>query len=184
MKKSASMFLFAIMLCASFSACSFVNEFGLRELKETDMIAFDSWGNTLNFSTIEVNKIILSGETGSEFICSTSSCDIQKEGKFLLDTHVGNTSVTVPSGSTIYWSYRYNADGGMLYAQNEQIWLEFINQKDSHIVGYAVVRVDKVADYCYEPTVVRSAIFPKDDGEYQEITTEQVMQLIKNVEKN
>ncbi len=178
MKKIIPMFLFVVALCAALSACSSVNELGLREANDGDMISFDLWGNTGNISTVEVNKITLTGEDGSEFVCSVRSGDVQEEGQFLLDTHTGGTTVTVPSGSTIYWSCRNYDEGGMSVARGEQIWLEFINQKNSHIVGYAVVRVDKIAEYHYEPTIVRAVTFPQVDGAYQSVTMEQVARLI------
>ncbi len=171
-----------VSACALFTACSSVNEFGLREAKDSDMVAFEMWGDNV-VSTIEINRITLTGEEGSEFICSTSTGDMYSEGKFLLNTHSDGTSVTVSSGSTIYWSYRVYDEEEMHLVQNDRIWLEFINQKDSHIVGYAVVRVDKIADYNYEPTVVKSVTFPKEDGEYQAVTMEQVAQLMSNLEK-
>lgn len=171
-----------VSACALLTACSSVNEFGLREVKDSDMVAFEMWGDNV-VSTIEINKITLTGEDGSEFICSTSTGDVYSEGKFLLNTHEDGTSVTVPSGSTIYWDYRVYDEEEMQLVQNDRIWLEFINQKDSHIVGYAVVRVDKIADYHYEPTLVKSVTFPKEDGEHQAVTTEQVAQLMSNLEK-
>lgn len=174
--------LLVLTVCLMFSACGSVNELGLREIKDSDMIAFDMWGDYV-VSTIEINKITLTGEDGSEFICSTSTGDVYSEGKFLLNTHSDGTSVTVSSGSTIYWDYRVYDEEGMQLVQNDRIWLEFINQKDSHIVGYAVVRVDKIADYNYQPTVVKSVTFPKAGGKYQEVTTEQVAQLMRSAEK-
>ncbi len=168
---------------ALLTACSSVNEFGLRESKDSDMVAFEMWGDHV-VSTIEINKITLTGEDGSEFICSTSTGDVYSEGKFLPNTHEDGTSVTVPSGSTIYWDYRVYDEEEMQLVQNDRIWLEFINQKDSHIVGYAVVRVDKIADYNYEPTLVKSVTFPKEDGEYQAVTMEQVAQLMRSAEQS
>lgn len=183
MKLKCFMLFCILMICTTMTACGgTINEFGIREIESGNMITFDMWGRN-DVSTIEINQITLMGENGSEFVCSTSSGDAGKEGKFLLSTHLDGTSVTVPSGSTIYWSYRNYAGEGMQLAQCDRIWLEFINQKDSHIIGYAVVRVDKIADYNYEPTVVKSVTFPKRDGEYQAVTMEQVAQMMSDLEK-
>ena len=43
MKKIIPMFLFVVALCAALSACSSVNELGLREANDGDMISFDLW---------------------------------------------------------------------------------------------------------------------------------------------
>lgn len=170
--------------CIVLAACGVENELGFREENDGDMVSFNFWGDTAGFSTVEVNQITLTGEEGSEFLCTTSSGDLQKEGRFLLDTQSGDTSVTVPSGSTIFWAYRYYDEEGMKLAQDDQIWLEFINRKDENIVGYAVVRVDKITDCNYEPTVVKSVTFPHVNGRYQTVTMEQVAQLISNAEQN
>lgn len=177
-----SLLLLVFPLCVTFASCSSVNEFGLREAKDSNMVAFEMWGDFV-VSTIEINRITLTGEEGSEFICSTSTGDVNSEGKFLLNTREDGTSVTVPSGSTVFWSCRDYDEEGMQLAQNDRIWLEFINQKDSHIIGYAVVRVDKISDYNYEPTVVKSVTFPKENGKYQAVTREQVAQLMKDAEQ-
>ena len=68
----------------------------------------------------------------------------------------------------------------MTTAQNDCIWLEFVNQKKHRILGYAVVRVDKVSDLVYEPTLIKSVTFPRLNW----VTMEQVEQLMDAVEKN
>lgn len=179
-------FMTAIMLVAgiSLSACGSENELGLREQKDNGMIALDVWGNTMAYSTTQINRITLSGEDGSEFVCSTKSDLLEKEGRFLSNTQSGDTSLTVANGSTVFWAYRYYDENGMQIAQNDRIWLEFINRKDSRILGYAVVRVDKIANYHYEANVVKSVTFPQVNGMYQTVTEDQVHQLMNHLEKN
>lgn len=179
MKLKHFMIFCILMICTTMTACGgTVNELGIREIENGNMVTFDLWG--LVASTFEVNKITLTGENGSEFICSTSSGDASKEGVFLLDSYSGGTSVAVPSGSTIFWSDRDYGEDGMTTAQNDCIWLEFVNQKKHRILGYAVVRVDKVSDLVYEPTLIKSVTFPKLNW----VTMEQVEQLMDEVEKN
>ncbi len=177
-------FFLVIPMFVFLFACTSENEFGIREKNDRSMVKLGGWGDTGGFSYSLVNRITLTGEEGSEFVCSTSSQDPKEEGTFVLDTlSKGATSETISSGTTIYWLYRYYDETEMFYPENETIWLEFINQKDSQIIGYAVVRVDKIADWYYEPEVVKAVTFPKMGGQYQTVTEEQVNQLIKNVEK-
>lgn len=149
------------------------------------MVQFGGWGDTLAISTIEVNGITLTGEEGSEFVCSTSSNNPKKEGCFIYRStppYSSDTPVTVSSGTTIFWSYHYSDETGSYNVENGPVWLEFINRKGSKILGYAVVRVDRIAKCHYEPEVVKAVIFPKVNGEYQKITEERVRLLMHSVE--
>lgn len=179
---SLSLSILLISMFAVLSACATENEFGIREKENKNMVKLDEWGDTGRFSTSYLNKITLTGEEGSEFVCSTSSNNPIDEGKFLSHTQTSDTLITVSSGTTISWYYRHYDETGMHIAENETIWLEFINRKDSQIIGYAVVRVDKIADYYYDAEVVKAVTFPKVGGNYQTVTEEQVNQLIKNAE--
>ncbi len=169
-------FFLVIPMFVFLFACTSENELGIREKKNKDMVKLNFGPVIISYSLS--NGITLTGEEGSEFVCTTSSQDPEKEGVFLLDTlSDGNPSVTVASGTTIYWFCNP-------FAVSEVTWLEFINQKDSQIIGYAVVRVETNADQgFYKPEVVKAVAFPKVGGKYQAITDEQVNQLIKNAEK-
>lgn len=181
-KRSLSFSLFFLMVSAFvfFGACN--AEIQIREENDETMVKLDNWGNTVAVSTVEVNLITLFGEEDSEFVCSTRRNDPKREGVFLSDTHSSGTPITVSSNSTLAWSCLYYDDANnMLIAKKDTIWLKFINRKDSRILGYAVVKVNKIADYNYEATVVKSVTFPKADGADQAITEKEVNRLIDNV---
>lgn len=171
-----------VMAATCFAGCASENQFGLREKNDENMVKLASWG--LVASTVEVNKIALTGEEGSEFVCSTSSNDPQEEGVFILNIRSSAASVTVSSGSSVYWSnVFYDDENYMSTAQKDTIWLEFINRKDSHTIGYAVVKVIKIDEIRYEAEVMKSVTFPKSEGKYQDVTNEQINRLIADVEK-
>ncbi len=189
MKKIVTILLAAIVSLSliSFGGCNgSKNELGFREEDAKGMIEMNFFGSKA-VSYCLVNEIALKGEEGSEFVCSTRLQDPKKEGLFLLDTHSSASSVTVASGTSIYWSDVYYDGTGTYFAENETIWLEFINRKDSNIIGYAVVRLEKLpeeASKTHDPTIVKAVTFPKTLGIfYQNVTEEQVGQLIKNAEK-
>lgn len=169
-----------LFACASVST----DELGFREKDDNNMLSFARWGYTGGYSTRLINEITLTGEEGSMFFCSTSTQDQKKEGGLHVDNRGPNgiPSATVESGASIFWWYRYYDEEGMHYPENDPIWLEFIKRKDSHILGYAVVRIDKIKECHYEPIVVKAVTFPKTNGKYQEVTKEQVQELMKNAE--
>lgn len=177
--------IFCIPMFAMLYACASVNKYGIREKGDKDMIKLNSWIDTGAISTSQVNHITLTGEEGSEFVCSTSSNDAYKEGNFwyYAPAVAYGTSITVSSGTTVYWSCLFYDDTGMQIVENETIWLEFVNRKNTDIIGYAVVRVDKISDYHYNAEVVKAVTFPKVNGEYQAVTEEQVNQLIDSIER-
>lgn len=182
---SLSLFLLMIPMFVFFGACNAGNK--IREENDESMVKLNSWIDTIAISTAQVNQITLTGEEDSEFVCSTSSNNAYKEGNFWYyapadasDKSIYGTSITVSSGTTVYWSFLHYDETEMHIAENETIWLEFINRKDSQIIGYAVVRVDKITDYHYKAEVVKAVAFPKVNGEYQTVTEKQVNRLIDN----
>ncbi len=167
----------------SFGGCNgSKNELGIREEDAKEMVEMESTLiNTMAVSYTLHNPITLTGEDESEFVC-TSLQDAGNEGGFhLKDASKDTSSITVASGTTIYWSSGFP---GKLGTSKEVFWFEFINRKESHILGYAVVKVERITDFYYVPTIVKSVTFPKTLGIfYQNVTEEQVGQLIKNAEK-
>ena len=184
MKKIFTILLASILALGgifAFAGCK--NEFGLLEQNSSGMVSFERWGETSNVSTVEVNLLTFTGEDGSSFVCSTRSKQLSSEGKLLCGEQEG-VSVIVSNGETVFWSARYCDDAGAQVAENDVVWIEVINQKDTHILGYAIVRVDKASDFNYQPTLVKAVTFPQVNGKYQAVTAEQVAQLIGNEEKN
>ena len=176
--------LLAMSMFTVLFACATENELGILEKTDNNMVTFEMWGDTMGISTAYINYTTLRGEEGSEFVCSTSTQDPMQEGLFLSDTRTGGTTLTTASGTTIFWTYQsYDEEGYLHFSENETIWLEFVNRKDSQIIGYAVVKVTRIDKYNYEPEVVKAVTFPRVNGEYQTVTEEQITQLIKNVEK-
>ena len=181
--KNTLCLLLAMSMFTVLFACATKNELGILEKTDNNMVTFKMWGFTGAISTVYINYTTLKGEEGSEFVCSTSTQDPKQEGLFLLDSRTADTTVTTASGTTIYWIYWANDEEGMHISENETIWLEIVNRKDSQIIGYAVVKVTRIGESNYEPEVVKAVTFPKVNDEYQTVTEEQVNLLINNAEK-
>ena len=168
-------------MLAALCACAPKNELGIREKENTNMVEFYMWGDVGGISTSRVNAITLTGKDGSEFVCSTSTGDPYKEGAFFVKKLAErDVPITVTSGTTVYWTFRNHEEDGMHYPENETIWLEIINRKDSKNIGYAVIKVDKISQFHYEPTLVKAVTF-QGIGKGS-LTDEQVEQLMKSVE--
>lgn len=183
-RRLLSLFLLIIPMFILLFGCNPKNEFGIREKNDKNMVKLDRWGDTSGISLTLVNDITLTGEEGSEFSCSIGSGDTKEAGTFLFGIHHDVTSATVSSGTTIYWFCQYSDGTESHISKAETVWLEFINRKDSQIIGYVVVKVNRIADFHYEPEVVKAVTFPKVNGKYQEVTDEQVNQLIAEIEKS
>lgn len=71
----------------------------------------------------------------------------------------------------------------------EPIYIDIILKKGSNIIGYAVISIvsPKAPDgsyiYAWRNKILKTSIFPKIKGRYQNITDEQVKMLISNVKK-
>ena len=181
--KNTLCLLLAMSMFTVLFACATKNEFGILEKTDNNMVKFCGWGNMIAISYTRVNGIAMTGEEGSESRCSINSGETKEAGTFLFNHRYDVTSATVESGTIIYWCFQYHDEVEVHNSEKEVVWLEFINQKDSHILGYAVVKVNRISQSYYEPEVVKAVTFPKVNDEYQTVTEEQVNLLINNAEK-
>lgn len=79
-----------------------------------------------------------------------------------------------------------NADN---YPEYDHVYTEIIIYCESHIVGYTIMRFDRIynefgATTNYDPYIVASVLFPKLNGEYQNIAKKYVDECIRTVKDN
>lgn len=90
-------------------------------------------------------------------------------------TNRGSAKVFVKAENTIYW-FHSNYD-------IEQAFVEIILREDENIIGYAVIGIVKQntsTGRLYKANILKAAFIPKIDGEYQNITDEQIKVAIEN----
>jgi len=86
-------------------------------------------------------------------------------------------NVQVKSSEGFWWTPEEQRSG------DEQIFVEVVLKLNSKILGYAVIEIytnDQFGDNYYAKNI-KSALFPKVNGKYQNITEKQVKKIIKKV---
>ena len=71
----------------------------------------------------------------------------------------------------------------------DHVYTDIIIYCEEHIIGYAVMRYDRLYNEFggttnYDPYLIASVLFPKQNGEYQSVTKEYVTEHIENVKLN
>ena len=98
--------------------------------------------------------------------------------------HIGTQgyvqTLTVNNGDTVRWQ-EFTPEG--VYEKFEIAYVEIIAKVDDKIVGYAVIKISPENGLSFNAEIVKSAIFPKVDGQYQKVTQKQVEAKINAVKK-
>ena len=90
------------------------------------------------------------------------------------------------------WHPMYSLDDDPNAQNNpayDHVYTEIIIYCDDHIIGYALMRFDRIhGDFrpltMYAPVMVESILFPKRNGEFQKITEDYVVDCISAAEMN
>ena len=140
------------------------------EFEAKDLVVLHTWYFT---SGIMNNAIELHyQDKNAVFFCTT------KEGYFPVNFKA-NKNVTAKSGETIYWV-------GFVGANNKEIKHDFVDiilKIDDNIIGYAVIEIHLASGATHNAELLKSVVFPKIDGEYQNVTEKYVKNEIKKVKK-
>jgi len=86
-----------------------------------------------------------------------------------------------------WWPYEIGQEGiPSMDWEIRQAFVEIVLKIDNNIIGYAVVEIFKTyqpdTNYSsFRARVLRSALFPKIDGEYQDVTQEYVKTIIERI---
>lgn len=119
-----------------------------------------------------------------DYLRESISCDITvSSGKYLDDK--GNSlgsKFTCSNDTVIFWSY----DGNSEDQRYDHIYTDVIIRCENRIIGYAVLQFDRVYDKEHTPedeydvVLLASVLFPKVNGEYQDITQAYVEECIRD----
>ena len=158
----------ALIMCLSlFAGC---NE-GIKEKSVNNMIELHTWYFT---SGIPNNAIkVKHSDNDVDFICA-----VDKGRLWSYDTHEFRKNVAVKTSSTIYWDY-FDMDEE---SEVSEAYLEIVLKKDDTIIGYAVIKIERIEkSFDYSAKVLKSVLFPKVSGQYQEVSEEYVKATIEKI---
>ena len=80
---------------------------------------------------------------------------------------------TYKYNSYIYW-HESNKDTQLI----DYDYINIVLKDNDNIIGFAVVVIKHIGNYVYSSSILKSVIFPKVDGKYQNITSEQINRFI------
>lgn len=147
---------------------------GLEEVADNNMIELHTWFFT---SGVPNNAIKLNHtESDVNFICT-----VDKGRLWNYELHEFDKYLVVKTGSTIYWDS---------YDEDEEInkydsVLEVVLKKDDRIIGYAIIEIESIKESLdYKANVLKSALFPKVNGQYQEVTEEYIKAKFEKLKNN
>ena len=157
-----------LALCVGFAGCDTKNSLGITEKDVDGMITFDTWFFT---SGVTNNIIQVSGEENAVF-------ELTAEQGWLYDGTNGFVKTVVrQSGEIAWWD-------GTAHEAVRDTYIDVIERVDDNIVGYAVIKLTYNEERnWHDPSLVKSAQFPKVNGEYQSVTQKQVKTLIEENKK-
>jgi len=137
------------------------------EVETADMIELHTWYFT---SGLPNNAIKLNHTDDNViFACSVDN------GQFGFGMN-GLKTMIANSGDTLYWQ-DVDAEVSVI----GHAFFETVLKADNNIIGYAVVRINATTYMWYNATILKAALFPKIDDEYQNITEEYVKAAIEKV---
>jgi len=133
------------------------------EDQNVDMVQFHTW----QFTSGVLNNIIALKNPGEENCVFECSFD---EGC----RYFGETKI-IESEGQISWSFSRNFD--------EKSFVEIVVKKEENIIGYALVKIVATNNNWHKPEVVKQALFPKVNGEYQDITEEKMNSIFEELKQ-
>lgn len=152
----------------------------------------------MGYYEIEVDNMV---DCSSFFYCSIRShlnpiklkyadknvqfnCIVDK-GNFLINNSQNVKNVTLKSGDGFHWRPYEKDENGQFTSKYkvERAFVEIILKNDENIIGYAIVEMYPVgkAKLSFKAKTLKSAIFPKIEDEYQNITEYQVRSIINKI---
>ena len=142
---------------------------GYTEVETEDMVGLHTWIFT---SGIPNNAIVLKhNDENAIFECTTDN------GQFLgYGLRQYSKYATLKPNDTIYWRGWEDSSG----ETTQHAYVDIILRVDDNIIGYAVIEILQNTPVAYTASVLKSALFPKVQGEYQTITGEQIASIIEN----
>jgi hypothetical protein len=139
--------------------------------EDAELFEFSHWGFT---SGVMPNRIIVIHEDeNAVFDCTVDN------GEFVIQTpypypDFRAKNVSVHSGYLIHWAdYLQRVDHALI---------EVVVKLEGHIIGYAVIEVTPTSNvWVHIPTPLKSVLFPRIDGKYQNVSGEYVKTAIEKI---
>jgi len=144
-------------------------EMGIFEVEADDMVDCSHFEYSFTMSAIGAMLVLFHADENAVFECSVDN------GQFGLQSSTNQNGQKVHD---LFWSPgHYDAP---IF---EQAFVDIILKLDEQIIGYAVVEIYATApsNMGFKARNLKSAIFPKVDGEYQNITENQVKSIIEKI---
>ena len=153
--------VFMLINVFAFSACDNSElERDIQEVEADNMVELSYWFFT---SGVPNNRITLySSIENAVFECVAYKGNFGKNIK----------EYTASPNETIYWNY--NA------ADFEEDFVDVALKVEDNYVGYAIIKITQQESIIYTASVLKSAIFPKVEGEYQKVSKMQVDEIIES----
>lgn len=157
----------------SATATAIENMEGIEAMEEIEgMIELDTWFFT---SGVPNNAIKVKYPNhlneNAVFECLVDEGDFWFQNQYV-------KNATLNPEDTIYWHPEDSVDG------TEQAFIDIVLKVDNNIIGYAVIEVLQTdSSVEYSARLLKSAVFPKVDEKYQNITETQVKSIIAKVKK-
>lgn len=155
--------VYCIVVAFSLCACGKV---GFEQIETEDMIELHTW-----FFTSGVPNNAITVKYPNE--TAVFECSVNKGCFWLLSQYVQDA--IIKPNDTIYWQPETSVGG------TEQAFVDIVLKLDDYIVGYAVIEIHQNSYLDHTATLLKSAIFPKVNGEYQKLTEEQIKSIIENL---
>lgn len=156
-----------IMCLSMFSGC---ND-GIKVKPVNNMIELHTWYFA---SGIPNNAIkVKHSDNDVNFIC-----EVDKGRIWSYDTQEFGKNVVVKTDSTIYWDY-FDEDEE---SNVSEALLEIVLKKNDNIIGYAVIEIESIENSLdFKANVLKSELFPKVSGQYQDISKEYVKAIVEKI---
>lgn len=141
-------------------------DMGIYEIEVDDMVDCTKFHYSAIMSSLGYPIELQNSDENAVFEC------IVNKGSFIYSDEV--KTITVKSGESFYWR---NTDDTN---KDERIFVEVFLRSDNNIIGYALVEIYQYSEpHAYKAKLLKSAFLPQIDGEYQQITHEQVKAVIE-----
>jgi len=143
---------------------------GYTEVEAEGIVELHTWFFT---SGIPNNAIVLKhDDENAIFECATDN------GQFWdYDLQQYSKNATLKPNDTIYWHGREDDSS----EDTQHAYVNIVLKVDNNIIGYAVIEILQNTPLAYTASVLKPAIFPKVQGEYQTITGEQITSIIEKI---
>ena len=169
MKKKIIAIGVVLIMMFSFAACAY-KEF--VEERTENMIELHTWFFTSGLLNNAIK--VKNSDENAIFACSVD------KGCFGAKNNAqAKKNLIIKSGETVYWSaFDLDTESKIM-----QAYVEIIVNVDDNIIGYAVIEINIIKENSldYSANIIKSVLFPKIGGQYQNVSREHVKTMIEKI---